>query len=202
MKDKVEKIIKNFTWVDWLLISLLCSGLIYLLLFSLSLWQRPDRTVEYLAIGEKVDRQIALAEIWLDVSGAVVSPGVYQLTNNARVKDALVAAGGLTDKADRDFVSTTINLAAKVKDGDKIYIPFEGEDGSGQRQQVLGTTNQGKVNLNKATAAELESLTGIGAVRAGMIIDNRPYASVDDLVTKKVLSQSIFDKIRDRVAVY
>jgi len=201
VKQKIEELLKKFTWVDWLLVGLLCAGLIYLFLFSLSLWKRPSQSVEYIAAEDNEDQSVAFVELWIDVSGAVAQPGVYKLTGNARVKDALVAAGGLTDKADRDFVSTTINLAAKVKDGDKIYIPLVNDKSSGQSQPVLGSSI-GRINLNKATATELESLTGIGAVRAGMIIDNRPYTSIDDLVAKKVLSQSILDKIRDKVAVY
>ena len=128
------------------------------------------------------------------VSGAVVSPGVYQLVNGDRIKDALVAAGGLTGLADRDFVATTINLAARVKDGDKIYIPAAGGE-------VAGAAT-GRVNLNKATTNELMSLDGIGTARAQAIIDSRPYAAVADLVAKKVISQAIFEKIKDKIAVY
>ncbi|MFZ2202015.1 MAG: ComEA family DNA-binding protein [Microgenomates group bacterium] len=130
----------------------------------------------------------------MDVSGAVEQPGVYQLASGARIKDVLVAAGGLTDKADRDFVSTTINLAAKVADGDKIYIPTAGS-------AVAGAAT-GRVNLNKASSGELEGLPGIGSARAGAIIEHRPYASVDDLVTKKIISAGVLNKIRDKIAVY
>ena len=201
MRQKIEKLLKNFTWVDWLLAGLLGAGLIYLSLFSLTLWQRPKQSVEYIAAGDSPDQNSNTAEVWVDISGAVVSPGVYQLVNGDRIKDALVAAGGLTDKADRDFVATTVNLAAKVKDGDKIYIPALAEAGSGQNKLVLGVAS-GRINLNKATSGELESLTGIGAARARAIIDNRPYAAVADLVAKKVISQAIFEKIKDKIAVY
>ena len=194
MRQKIEKLLKKFTWVDWLLVGLLGAGLIYLSLFSLALWQRPKQSVEYLAAGDSPDQNSNRAEVWVDISGAVVSPGVYQLVNGDRIKDALVAAGGLTGLADRDFVATTVNLAAKVADGDKIYIPAAGGE-------VAGAAT-GKVNLNKATTNELMSLDGIGTTRARAIIDNRPYAAVADLVAKKVISQTIFEKIKDKVAVY
>ena len=193
MRGKIEKLLKKFTWVDWLLVGLVGAGLIYLFLFGLALWQRPKQSVEYIA-SDSVTQLPGEAQIWVDVSGAVVSPGVYQLAGGARIKDALVAAGGLTGLADRDFVSTTINLAAKVKDGDKIYIPTAGGE-------VAGAAT-GKVNLNKATSGELESLPEIGPARAGAIIENRPYASVDDLVTKKIIPVGVLDKIRNKVAVY
>ena len=194
MRQKIEKLLKKFTWVDWLLVGLLGAGLIYLSLFSLALWQRPKQSVEYLAAGAGSDQNNAKVEVWVDVSGAVVSPGVYQLVNGDRIKDALVAAGGLTGLADRDFVATTINLAAKVADGDKIYIPAAGGE-------VAGAAT-GRVNLNKATTNELMSLDGIGTARAQAIIDSRPYAAVADLVAKKVISQAIFEKIKDKIAVY
>ena len=194
MRQKIEKLLKKFTWVDWLLVGLLGAGLIYLSLFSLALWQRPKQSVEYLAAGDGSDQNGNNVEVWVDISGAVVSPGVYQLVNGDRIKDALVAAGGLTGLADRDFVATTINLAARVKDGDKIYIPAAGGE-------VAGAAT-GRVNLNKATTNELMSLDGIGTARAQAIIDSRPYAAVADLVVKKVISQAIFEKIKDKIAVY
>ena len=194
MRQKIEKLLKKFTRVDWLLAGLLGAGLIYLSLFSLALWQRPKQSVEYIAAGDSPDQNSNTAEVWVDISGAVVSPGVYQLVNGDRIKDALVAAGGLTGLADRDFVATTINLAAKVADGDKIYIPAAGSE-------VAGAAT-GRVNLNKATTNELMSLDEIGTARAQAIIDNRPYAAAADLVAKKVISQTIFEKIKDKVAVY
>ena len=194
MRQKIEKLLKKFTWVDWLLVGLLGAGLIYLSLFSLALWQRPKQSVEYLAAGDGSDQNGNNVEVWVDISGAVVSPGVYQLVNGDRIKDALVAAGGLTGLADRDFVATTINLAAKVKDGDKIYVPAAAGE-------VAGAAT-GRVNLNKATTNELMSLDGIGTARAQAIIDSRPYAAVADLVAKKVISQAIFEKIKDKIAVY
>ena len=194
MRQKIEKLLKKFTRVDWLLAGLLGAGLIYLSLFSLALWQRPKQSVEYIAAGDSPDQNSNTAEVWVDISGAVVSPGVYQLVNGDRIKDALVAAGGLTGLAGRDFVATTINLAARVKDGDKIYIPAAGSE-------VAGAAT-GRVNLNKATTNELMSLDEIGTARAQAIIDSRPYAAVADLVAKKVISQAIFEKIKDKIAVY
>lgn len=195
MRQKVKKFLKNFTWLDWLLVGLLGAGLVYLFLFSFSLWQRPRQSVEYIAAEENGGQNFGKGgEIWVDISGAVASPGVYQLPSGARIKDALVAAGGLTSSVDRDFVSRVVNLAAKVADGDKVYIPAVGGEAAGAAT--------GRVNLNKATSGELESLSGIGSARAGAIIENRPYASVDDLVTKKIISAGILNKIRDKIVVY
>jgi competence protein ComEA len=117
------------------------------------------------------------------------------LDADARVHDALVAAGGLTENADRKAV----NLAAKIADGQKIYIPAIGES----PVQVLGSTvsgssgtdGSGLVSVNNASQSELESLPGIGPVTSQKIIDGRPYSSIEDLVSKKVVGQKTYDKI-------
>ena len=136
----------------------------------------------------------------VDVEGAVISPGVYSLSSKARTLDALAAAGGLSDDADRVWVEKNINLAKKVSDGLKIYIPRVGE-------QVLSqetTTNTGTagpvININTASATDLDSLPGIGTVTSQKIIDGRPYAQIEDLLVKKIIGKSTFDKIKDRIS--
>ena len=137
----------------------------------------------------------------IDVGGAVTTPGVYELPQNSRIKDALIIAGGLSEKADRDYVQKNINLAEIIKDGQKIFIPFIGKSG-----QVAGyveaNSELDKININTATLQDLDTLKGIGATRAKSIIDGRPYKSVEDLVTKKIVSQSILDSIKDRLIAY
>ena len=136
----------------------------------------------------------------VDVEGAVISPGVYSLSSKARTLDALAAAGGLSDDADRVWVEKNINLAKKVSDGLKIYIPRVGE-------QVLSqetTTNTGTagpvIKINTASATDLDSLPGIGTVTSQKIIDGRPYAQIEDLLVKKIIGKSTFDKIKDRIS--
>lgn len=194
MKLKFTTLIKRFIWLDWLILSLLFVLLLYLIVVVATRSLKKTPSVEYLAKTGVASGEKPRRDIWVDVSGAVVAPGVYKLTEEARTKDALIAAGGLTDEADRVFVAKVINLAQKVNDGDKIFIPTAGGE-------VAGVTT-GMVNLNKATSAELEGLSGIGTARAQAIIKNRPYASVDDLVTKKIISAGILNKIRDQITVY
>lgn len=161
--------------------------------------------------GGLVKRQSFNQKVVVDVGGAVLRPGVYELGENARVKDALVAAGGLAAEADREFVSRGMNLAASVPDGAKIYVPAEGDPaikppvgGSSGVNNVAGvsTQNSGLININTASAGELEKLKGIGEVRAGEIIDNRPYSKVEELRTKGVLGPKTFEKIRDEITVF
>ena len=148
--------------------------------------------------------------ITVDVSGAVVNPGVYQVSANARVQDALIAAGGLSARADRSFISKNINLALKISDGAKIYIPSIGEverpsfsagTNSSAQAVIGGMPSSGLVNINTASSSDLDTLPGIGPVTAGKIIDNRPYGSIDDLLTKKVVTKSVFEKIKAKITI-
>lgn len=143
--------------------------------------------------------------IMVDVEGAVVKPGVYTLSSDARIRDALIAAMGLSSTANRDWVSMHINLAAKLSDGAKVYIPSVGElgnstvSGSGA---VVGDSTSSQININTASMSELDSLSGVGPVTAQKIIDNRPYTDIQELLNKKVIGNSVFEKIKEKITVY
>jgi competence protein ComEA len=148
-------------------------------------------------------------ELIVDVAGAVENPGVYKLEKGARVNDALVAAGGLSAKADRVWVARYINLAQELNDGIKIYIPISGEEqkitlGSTAvpEGEVIGLKTAGKININVASEKELDGLWGIGEKRAAAIIENRPYATIDELLVKKVIPQNVFERIKDQISVF
>src|SRR3989344_717392 len=134
-------------------------------------------------------------EMVVHIDGAVAKPGVYRLASGARVTDAVSAAGGVTAEADR----SKINLAAKVADGQKIYIPASGEVTSDKGQ--VTSQNTSLININTASQSQLESLPAIGSVTAQKIIASRPYSSLEDLLTKKVVSGSTFTKIKDLIGL-
>jgi competence protein ComEA len=137
-----------------------------------------------------------------DIAGAVVEPGVYTLDSEARLQDLLVAAGGLASDADRVWVEKYVNLAARVIDGSKIYIPKSGEIVESPLN-VLGSESSGNViNINSASVEELDRLPGVGEVTAQKIISNRPYGTLEDLLTKKALNKGTFDKIKDQISLY
>lgn len=147
--------------------------------------------------------------LYVDVSGAVNKPGVYLLESANRIQDALLAAGGLAPNADRLRVSQTINLAAKLTDGTKLYIPTTGEQfmtsqsiQNGVEQTSVMGANTGTMNINQASESELDSLPGIGEITAGKIIKNRPYQSINELVEKKVIGASVFEKIKGKISIY
>lgn len=121
------------------------------------------------------------------VSGAVVAPGVVSLAPGDRVVDAIEAAGG----ASADAAPDRVNLARRVVDGEQIHVPRTGDPPDG-----------GLVDLNTASAADLEALPGIGAARSRAIIAARqaqPFVSSDDLVTRGILPPDVYEAIRDRV---
>ncbi len=140
-----------------------------------------------------------LKGILVDVEGAVVKPGVYRITGDARIKDAFIAAGGLAENADRSFVSKNINLAQKLTDGAKVYVPDKNQNAKVKSQNYQGGDVNTQININTASLGELDGLPGVGAVTAQKIIDNRPYTSIDELVNKKAVSKSVFEKIKEKI---
>jgi len=170
---------------------------------------RSKPTVEIIPVQEAESTDTL--EIVVDVAGAVEKPGLYRLSREARVNDALVAAGGFSADADRNWVEKYINLAQSLSDGIKLYIPTVSEDLS---VETLGSNNpadaQGAVigfqtetvNINTASVAELDSLWGIGEKRAQAIIDNRPYGNLSELTSKAGIPKNVFERIKPQISLY
>lgn len=153
------------------------------------------------------DKELSKEPIYVDIAGAVESPGVYEMPPDARVQDVLTEAGGLSKKADHQGIAKTMNLASSVTDGMKLYFPFQGETAVlGTSAQSNGMTDSGAgtgglVNLNQASSTALEDLPGIGEVTAKKIMEGRPYSSVQELKEKKIVGDSVYGKIKDLVSV-
>jgi competence protein ComEA len=144
-------------------------------------------------------------EIVVEVGGAVARPGVYRLPIGARVADAIAAAGGYGARVDAAAADVQLNLAAILHDADKVRVPVRGETtggtGAGPGAWSGGASSPpgGPLDLNTAAAAELDTLPGIGPATAAKIIAARTQArftSVDDLLSRKVLSSAALEKIR------
>ena len=137
------------------------------------------------------------------ISGAVSAPDVYELPIDARIKDLVLAAGGLTADADPE----RINLAERLKDSEHIHVPRQGES-PGDGAVVADTTSVaqgGSLDLNTASASDLDSLPGIGQSFADRIIEyrttNGPFTSVEDLQKVKGIGAALFAKIAPLVKV-
>jgi competence protein ComEA len=133
--------------------------------------------------------------IVVDVEGAVARPGVVRLPSGARVADALAAAGGTTPDAD----PAGLNKAAALRDGARVYVPRYGET---PPAGSIGSESERRVDINHASAAELESLPGIGPSTAARIVrarEQRPFAKIDELQTRGLVTARVLTDIRDLV---
>jgi competence protein ComEA len=141
------------------------------------------------------------------VSGAVRAQGVYRLPPNSLVEDAITEAGGAAEDADL----IAINLAHPLSDGEQIYVPVQGETDpppllSSEKPDDNSRTKTFElpdepIDLNTATAEELEALPGVGPKTAALIIQERPYSSVEDLVRVKGIGKKTLEKLRPHIKV-
>jgi competence protein ComEA len=144
-----------------------------------------------------------VAQVTVDVAGAVKVPGVYTLPANSRVMDAIKAAGDKLKGADL----SDINLARVIKDGEQIYIYPPNKSGGAMRvsPQRAKAKATGPIALNRASAKELESLDGIGPVLAARIIayrnQNGPFLSVDDLMKVSGIGTVKFAQFKEKLRV-
>ncbi|RZI92377.1 MAG: ComEA family DNA-binding protein [Microbacterium sp.] len=145
--------------------------------------------------------------VYVHVAGAITRPGLYRLPEGARVVDAVAAAGGFGRKADR----AAVNLARPVSDGEQLHVPRRGETPAGvdphgsAGESLPGQAGDGRVNLNTADAAALETLPRIGPALAGRIIEwreqNGRYASVEDLLAVPGIGEKLLAGLREKVTV-
>lgn len=149
------------------------------------------------------------AEVVVHVVGAVIHPGVYSLAAGSRVSDAVAAAGGSTGNAAEEG----LNLARVLADGEQVRVLTRDELEAGIQSDGApvagagagGVTASGKVNINRATAAELDSLPGVGPSTAQKILADReangPFKTIEDLMRVSGIGEKKFDSLKDLVTV-
>ena len=146
-----------------------------------------------------VIEQVQAPQIFVDVTGAVNTPGVYTLTASSRVIDAIKAAGGSAPGADL----STINLARVLADGEQIYVDAAVTNSKGVR--VSTTKRSGPININRATVGDFDSLDGIGPVIANRIVSYRkthgPFITVEDLQKVSGIGAAKFAQIKSKIRV-
>jgi len=144
-------------------------------------------------------------QIVVHVAGAVKKPGIVRIPRGSRVDDAVKAAGGFSEKADPD----SVNLAQPLEDGVQVYVPrksepvqVEGRVGTVERTRTPSSGEQptGKININTATAEQLESLPGVGPAIARAIVEYRKqnggFRSVDELLEVRGIGEKRLLQIR------
>lgn len=166
------------------------------------------KTAVYDSAAEEITTEVAetettgeekAASIWVYVCGEVRDPGVYELPEGSRITDAVEAAGGMTG----DAAETYLNLAETLSDGQKIEVPSV--EMAEALEEAAAQDTSGLVNLNRATEAELMTLSGIGESKAKEIIRYREsrggFQKPEDLMNIPGIKEGVFNKIRDQITV-
>lgn len=151
---------------------------------------------------DKKAESLEVSSIHVHVCGAVKKPGVYELSVDARICDAISAAGGLKKKA----ADSDINQAQVLSDGEQVCIPYKTE----KKQDTItetssDTTKQSKINLNTATSEELQTLPGIGVSKADSILqyrqENGKFSSIEEIKNITGIKDGVYSKIEAYITV-
>ena len=197
-------------WKSWSLSAkaALIGGILLILVGMGSLFSKKEESVEETTVVEMTvlaeKTEVSTTQetvIFVDIKGAVKNPGVYQMKVGDRVKDALDAAGGLTDEAD----SQKVNLAKRLEDQMAIVVPKVGEEAeeipAGETRKEA--TKEGKVNINTATVEELKTLKGVGEKKAEAIIEyrkkNGSFQTKEDLMKVRGIGKKLFESFQERI---
>jgi len=197
-------------WESWSLSAkaAVVGGILLILVGVGGLFSQKEESVEEIeavvttVLAEKTEVSTTQETvIFVDIKGAVKNPGVYQMKVGDRVKDALDAAGGLTEEAD----SQKVNLAKRLEDQMAIVVPKVGEEAeeipAGETRKEA--TKEGKVNINTATVEELKTLKGVGEKKAEAIIEyrkkNGSFQTKEDLMKVRGIGKKLFESFQERI---
>ena len=197
-------------WESWSLSAkaALIGGILLILVGMGSLFSKKEESVEGTTVVETTmlveKTEVSTTQetvIFVDIKGAVKNPGVYQMKVGDRVKDALDAAGGLTEEAD----SQKVNLAKRLEDQMVIVVPKVGEEAEEISAGVTSKeeAKEGKVNINTATVEELKTLKGVGEKKAEAIIEyrkkNGSFKTKEDLMKVRGIGKKLFESFEERI---
>ena len=197
-------------WESWSLSAkaAVIGGILLILVGVGGLFSKKEESVEGTTVVETTmlveKTEVSTTQetvIFVDIKGAVKNPGVYQMKVGDRVKDALEAAGGLTEEAD----SQKVNLAKRLEDQMVIVVPKVGEEAeeipAGETRNEA--TKEGKVNINTATVEELKTLKGVGEKKAEAIIEyrkkNGSFQTKEDLMKVRGIGKKLFESFQERI---
>ena len=167
---------------------------------------------EVISKEEENEKRGASGKVYVDISGEVKKPGVYEVSSDSRIFEVIEKAGGLTGKAD----TGAINQAELVKDGQKIVISRKGDNRNVSGSNMADTssrstgashngTAQGKININSADVNELQKIHGVGPATAEKIIkfrsSNGNFRVIEDLKKVNGIGEKTFEKIKDYITV-
>lgn len=140
--------------------------------------------------------QVQSPKIYVHVAGSVKSPGIYQLDSGTRVYDAVLAAGGFTDKANQ----SSVNMARALNDGEQLLISSDSNQATFE-----GSVSSSLISLNQASSSQLEDLPGVGPALAGRIVDwrtaNGGFKAKEDLLNVAGIGDKLFASFKDLVTL-
>jgi competence protein ComEA len=197
-------------WWLWLcIVVLLASG------FSIGIfgiYQLVNTNDQEIITSNDIDSQVCeqtadFGQITVYISGAITNPGVYILETGDRIIDLLGSAGGINKNADKVYVNRQFNLAKRLSDGEQLYIPtieetvvqINSETKSVSTDKNTTNNTLVPISINSSIKEVLIKLSGIGDVKAQKIITNRPYGSLNELVSKEIISESLFKDISELI---
>ncbi len=183
--------------------------IIIVVIYIFSIKPQTNENYENLEIEDvsKTEEKVEITKIKVHIAGSVVTEGIIELEEGARVADAIKEAGGTTADAN----TKKINLAQKLQDGQKIYIPNQNEteedimENLGETIEENSINSSSKVNINTATQTELELLSGIGPSIASKIIsyrkENGKFKKIEDIKNVPGIGEAKFNSIQDQITV-
>jgi len=209
--EKIRKKVKKYIVEVVILAVAFVIAVVSLTIYLKNYQSSDEENINYSLTSPKPQTPL---KIYVDVSGSVNKPDLYEVPAGARLKDLIKKAGGLSDDADKGFFGRNFNLARKLADQEKIYIPSTWEINNGyftESQKILdylppnlqsSTANhQSFININSASLEELDTLPGIGKITAQKIIDNRPFEALEKLIDKKIINKTVFENIKTLITL-
>lgn len=212
--DKIKDLFEDLKNDKKALVKLLSVVMILMMALVLRVHaaNKADITVEAAAAEQKTASEQDESEtesesdfsiLYIDIGGAVVTPGVYQVTEGTRLYQVIEMAGGITKEADTDAV----NRASFVEDGQKVIIPVKGSPEAAAQAETLNTGSPASpdirlININTAAKEELTTLNGIGDVIAERIIEYRSgnsFKNKEDIMSVKGIGSGTYEKIKDDI---
>jgi len=200
--------IKNFfsKYNIYLNIVLLIIGITGFILFIFELGKSSSNEVITKASEEEIYSQNSetIEPQYVDIEGQIVNPGVYEIFRADTLIAIIDRAGGYRDEADIQYVQKCLNLAEKLKDEQKIYIPAKIENFSCNNNILSISDNQDdndKISINKSTSEELDTLPGIGPSIAQKIIDGRPYSTIEELLNVEGIGEKTLEKLKPYITL-
>jgi len=191
-------VFKNISTREKIILGLLSALLLIGAAWRIWLPPRQPAIISMEPVPEEEEIDPAPEMVTVHIVGAVIEPGVYQLAAGSRVKQLLEAAGGPATDADLE----TINLARPLFDGEQVRVRRIGEESPATENAAAS----GKININQATVAELETLPGIGSLRAQRIVEHREkygyFEEITDIMDVSGIGPGIFSTIEELITIY